>query len=65
MCIILLFYFSDVALQYLTMSNDELWLVKEFTEDMERRFEVRNFTPNSSTVVYEQAALHYHGIEVV
>ncbi|PNF25389.1 hypothetical protein B7P43_G09776 [Cryptotermes secundus] len=31
---------QDVALQYLTMSNDELWLVKEFTEDMERRFEL-------------------------
>jgi hypothetical protein len=40
------------------MSNDELWLVKEFTETMERRFEVRNFTPNSSPDVYEQAALH-------
>jgi hypothetical protein len=45
-------------MQYLTMSNDELWLIKEFTEDMQRRFEVRNFTPNSSQDVYEQAALY-------
>jgi hypothetical protein len=40
------------------MSDDELWLIKEFTEDMERRFEVRNFTSKSSTDAYEQAALH-------
>jgi hypothetical protein len=40
------------------MSDDELWLIKDFTEVMERRFEVRNFTPNISTDVYEQAALH-------
>lgn len=31
---------EDVAKQYLAMSNDELWLIKDFTEDMERRFQL-------------------------
>jgi hypothetical protein len=45
-------------MQYLEMSNDELWLKKAFTEDMERRFVVRNFMRNTSMDVYEHAALH-------
>jgi hypothetical protein len=45
--IIHMFAVTDVAMQHLIMSNDELWLTTQFTEDMDRRFQVRNFTSNS------------------
>jgi hypothetical protein len=62
----MLFAVADVAMKHLMMSNDELWLIAQFTEDMERRFQVRNFTSNSSTNVLEQhatvcSALHKTG----